>query len=96
MNPLEKAFAKSIQNFLNFPEQRFLIEEFYGEGSSIKVSRVVLSGDLKKSQVTSKVVLGKTITESCIDKSMANYLIGQCLGYLNPDSEFQIFVSFDS
>ena len=69
MNPLEKAFAKSLQNYLNFPEQKSLVEEFYGDGTRIVISNVVLSGNIKKTQVTSKVILGDVINESSLDKS---------------------------
>ena len=94
MNPLEKAFAKSLQNYLNFPEQKSLVEEFYGDGTRIVISNVVLSGNIKKTQVTSKVILGDVINESSLDKSMVHTLIGECLSYLNPDSELQLFVNF--
>jgi hypothetical protein len=96
VNPLEKAFAKSLQNYLNFPEQKSLVEEFYGDGTRIVISNVVLSGNIKKTQVTSKVILGDVINESSLDKSMVHTLIGECLSYLNPDSELQLFVNFDS
>lgn len=96
MNPLEKAFAKSLQNYLNFPEQKSLVEEYYGKGTKIEISQVVLSGNIKKTQVTSKVVLGDVISESSLDTSMALVLIGECLNYLNPNSEYQVFVYFDS
>lgn len=96
MNPLEKAFAKSLQNYLNFPEQKSLVEEFYGDGTRIVISNVVLSANIKKTQVTSKVILGDVINESSLDKSMVHTLIGECLSYLNPDSELQLFVNFDS
>lgn len=96
MNPLEKAFAKSLQNYLNFPEQKSLVEEYYGKGTKIVISQVVLSGNIKKTQVTSKVVLGDVISESSLDTSMALVLIGECLNYLNPNSEYQVFVYFDS
>ena len=96
MNPLEKAFAKSLQNYLNFPEQKSLVEEFYGDGTRIVISNVVLSGNIKKTQVTSKVILGDVINESSLDKSMVHTLIGECLSYLNPDSELQLFVNCDS
>jgi hypothetical protein len=96
VNPLEKAFAKSLQNYLNFPEQKSLVEEYYGKGTKIVISQVVLSGNIKKTQVTSKVVLGDVISESSLDTSMALVLIGECLNYLNPNSEYQVFVYFDS
>ncbi len=96
MNPLEKAFAKSLQNYLNFPEQKSLVEEYYGSGTRIVISNVVLSGNIKKTQVTSKVILGDVINESSLDNSMALTLIGECLNYLNPESDFQVFVIFDS
>ncbi len=96
MNPLEKAFAKSLQNYINFPEQRSLIEEFYGGGTKLIISQVVLSGNIKKTQVTCKVILGDVINESSLDKSMVHTLIGECLNYLNPESQLQVFVTFDS
>jgi len=96
VNPLEKAFAKSLQNYLNFPEQKSLVEEYYGNGTRIVISNVLLSGNIKKTQVTSKVILGDVINESSLDNSMALILIGECLNYLNPGSEFQVFVIFDS
>ena len=71
------------------------VQEIYGNGSKIKVHSMTDSYSTKLVIFEIVVVLGETINESVMDKSLAEILIQDALIYFFPDQNIKTYVRFD-
>ena len=71
------------------------VQEMYGEGARIKVHSMNESYSEKSVLFEIVIVLGNTINESVMDKTLANILIQDALVYFFPDQKIKTYVRFD-
>ena len=71
------------------------VQEMYGDGSKIKVHSMNESYSEKSILFEIVIVLGNTINESVMDKTLANILIQDALVYFFPDQKIKTYVRFD-
>lgn len=71
------------------------VQEIYGNGSKIKVHSMTDSYSTKLVIFEIVVVLGETINESVMDKSLAEILIQDAIIYFFPDQKIKTYVRFD-
>jgi hypothetical protein len=67
----------------------------YGDGTRIKVHSMTDSYSTKSVLFEIVIVLGETINESVMDKSLAEILIQDALVYFFPDQKIKTYVRFD-
>lgn len=72
-----------------------VIQEMYGDGAKIKVHSMNHSYSTKSVLFEIVIVLGTTINESMMDKTLANILIQDALIYFFPDQNIKTYVRFD-
>jgi hypothetical protein len=83
-----------IENYMN-DFQGNAVQEMYGEGARIKVHSMNESYSEKSVLFEIVIVLGNTINESVMDKTLANILIQDALVYFFPDQKIKTYVRFD-
>jgi hypothetical protein len=71
------------------------VQEMYGDGAKIKVHSMNESYSEKSILFEIVIVLGNTINESVMDKTLANILIQDALVYFFPDQKIKTYVRFD-
>jgi hypothetical protein len=71
------------------------IEEMYGKGTKVKIHNLNYSTSTKSILVESVVVLGETINESIMDKSLVDILIQDAMVYFYPEASLRTYVRFD-
>ena len=71
------------------------VQEMYGDGARIKVHSMNHSYTEKSILFEIVIVLGNTINESVMDKTLANILIQDALVYFFPDQKVKTYVRFD-
>lgn len=71
------------------------VQEMYGDGARIKVHSMNHSYTEKSVLFEIVIVLGDTINESVMDKTLANILIQDALVYFFPDQKIKTYVRFD-
>lgn len=71
------------------------VREMYGDGSRIKVHTMNHSTSTKSFIFEVVIVLGHTINESVMDKTLANILIQDALIYFFPDQNVKVYIRFD-
>lgn len=79
-----------INNF-----RRDAVQEMYGDGARIKVHSMNHSYTEKSVLFEIVIVLGETINESVMDKTLANILVQDALVYFFPDQKIKTYVRFD-
>jgi len=72
------------------------VEEVYGKGTKIKIHTINFSVTSKSVILESVIVLGETINESVMDRSLADILIQDALIYFFPDYHIKTYVRFDA
>jgi hypothetical protein len=83
-----------IENYMN-DFQGNAVQEMYGDGARIKVHSMNHSYTEKSILFEIVIVLGNTINESVMDKTLANILIQDALVYFFPDQKVKTYVRFD-
>ena len=71
------------------------VEEVYGKGTKIKIHTINFSVTSKSVVLESIIVLGETINESVMDRTLADILIQDALIYFFPDYHIKTYVRFD-
>jgi hypothetical protein len=71
------------------------VQKMYGDGARIKVHSMNHSYSTKSILFEIVIVLGTTINESMMDKTLANILIQDALVYFFPDQNVKTYVRFD-
>lgn len=83
-----------IETYMN-DFQGYSVQEMYGDGAKIKVHSMNESYSEKSILFEIVIVLGNTINESVMDKTLANILIQDALVYFFPDQKIKTYVRFD-
>jgi hypothetical protein len=83
-----------IETYMN-DFQGDAVQEMYGDGARIKVHSMNHSYSTKSVLFEIVIVLGSTINESMMDKTLANILIQDALVYFFPDQKIKTYVRFD-
>jgi len=83
-----------IESYMN-DFQGDAVQEMYGDGARIKVHSMNHSYSEKSILFEIVIVLGSTINESVMDKTLANILIQDALVYFFPDQKIKTYVRFD-
>jgi len=71
------------------------VEEVYGKGTKIKIHTINFSVTSKSVVLESVIILGETINESVMDRTLADILIQDALIYFFPDYHIKTYVRFD-
>jgi hypothetical protein len=83
-----------IENYMN-DFQGDAVQLMYGDGARIKVHSMNHSYTEKSVLFEIVIVLGETINESVMDKTLANILLQDALVYFFPDQNIKTYVRFD-
>jgi hypothetical protein len=83
-----------IESYMNDYQQN-AVQEMYGDGAKIKVHSMNHSYSEKSILFEIVIVLGNTINESVMDKTLANILIQDALVYFFPDQKVKTYIRFD-
>jgi hypothetical protein len=83
-----------IESYMN-DFQGDAVQKMYGDGARIKVHSMNRSYSTKSILFEIVIVLGTTINESMMDKTLANILIQDALVYFFPDQNVKTYVRFD-
>ena len=90
----KRRLFRLIENYMN-DFQGNAVQEMYGNGAKIKVHSMNESYSEKSILFEIVIVLGNTINESVMDKTLANILIQDALVYFFPDQKIKTYVRFD-
>ena len=90
----KQRLLRLIENYMN-DFQGNAVQEMYGKGARIKVHSMNESYSEKSVLFEIVIVLGNTINESVMDKTLANILIQDALVYFFPDQKIKTYVRFD-
>ena len=71
------------------------VQEMYGNGARIKVHSMTDSYSTKSVLFEIVIILGTTINESMMDKTLATILIQDALVYFFPDQNVKTYIRFD-
>jgi hypothetical protein len=71
------------------------IEEMYGKGTKVKIHNLNYSTSTKSILIESVVILGETINESIMDKSLVDILVQDAMVYFYPEFSLRSYVRFD-
>lgn len=71
------------------------VKDFYGDNARIKIHSMTTGVKDNSIMFEIVVVLGTTINESMIDKSLADILIQDALVYFFPESNIKTYIRFD-
>jgi hypothetical protein len=71
------------------------VQEMYGNGARIKVHSMTDSYSTKSVLFEIVIILGTTINESMMDKTLATILIQDALVYFFPDHNVKTYIRFD-
>lgn len=83
-----------IENYMN-DFHKEAVREIYGEGSLIKVHSMNYSYSTKSVLFEIVVILGPSINESLMDKTLATILLQDALVYFFSEETIQTYVRFD-
>lgn len=90
----KRRLFRLIENYMN-DFQGNAVQKMYGNGARIKVHSMTDSYSTKSVLFEIVIVLGETINESVMDKSLAEVLIQDALVYFFPDQKIKTYVRFD-
>jgi hypothetical protein len=90
----KRRLFRLIESYMN-DFQGNAVQEMYGDGARIKVHSMNHSYSTKSVLFEIVIVLGTTINESMMDKSLAEVLIQDALVYFFPDQKIKTYVRFD-
>jgi len=71
------------------------VEEVYGKGTKIKIHTINFGVTSKSLLIESVIILGDTINQSVMDRTLADILIQDALVYFFPDYDIKTYVRFD-
>jgi hypothetical protein len=71
------------------------VQEMYGKGTKVKIHNINYSTSTKSILIESVVILGETINESIMDKSLVDILIQDAMVYFYSEFSLRSYVRFD-
>jgi hypothetical protein len=71
------------------------VQEMYGKGTKVKIHNINYSISTKSILIESIVILGDTINESIMDKSLVDIIIQDAMVYFYPEFSLRSYVRFD-
>lgn len=83
-----------IEKFLN-EHKKDDLELFYGLGTKIKIHSISHSLKSKSVLLECVIILGDTINEEILDRSLADYLIKDACDYVLPDLNIKTMIRWD-
>ena len=90
----KRRLFRLIESYMN-DFQGNAVQEMYGDGAIIKVHSMNQSYSTKSVLFEIVIVLGTTINESMMDKTLASILIQDALVYFFPDQNVKTYIRFD-
>lgn len=72
------------------------IQEIYGNGAKIKIHSMTQSFSTNSIIFEVVIVLGETINESVLDRTLADYVVQDVLEYFFPNFQIKTIVRWDS
>jgi hypothetical protein len=91
----KERIIRILEHYINVLKKKD-VELMYGKNSSIKIKNIQYSITNKSLYLEAKIVLGEIIDESVLDRSLADLLIEDSLGYVYSDLPVKISVEWDS
>ena len=90
----KQRFFRLLENYMN-DFQGESVKKIYGDGAKIKIHSMNHSHSTKSILFEIVVILGETINENVMDKTLANILIQDALVYFFQDQDIKTYVRFD-
>lgn len=94
MSDKKRRLFRLIENYMN-DYQKEAVESVYGKGSFIKIHSMNQSYTNNVLLFEVVIVLGDTITEQVMDRTLADILIQDALVYFFPDQHIKTYVRWD-
>ena len=73
----------------------YAVQEMYGKGSYIKIHSISFGNSSNSVLLEAVIVLGDTINEESMDRSLADVLIQDALLYFFPEQNIRTYVRWD-
>ena len=83
-----------MEKYLNVLKKE-QVELMYGEGAKIKIHNLQPAATNESIFVEAIIILGNTINEDVLDRSLADYLIQDIIYLIFPDSNVKCMVRWD-
>ena len=90
----KRRLFRLIESYFN-DYQKDAVEEMYGRGSSIKIHTMTQGYSTNSLLFEVVIVLGETISEQVMDRTLADILIQDALVYFFPDQNIKTYVRWD-
>jgi hypothetical protein len=71
------------------------VQEMYGKGTKVKIHNINFGTTSKSIFIESIIILGDTINESIMDKSLVDIIIQDAMVYFYPEFSLRSYVRFD-
>jgi hypothetical protein len=71
------------------------VQEIYGKGTKVKIHNINFGTTSKSIFIESIIILGDTINESIMDKSLVDIIIQDAMVYFYPEFSLRSYVRFD-
>jgi hypothetical protein len=95
MGDKKKRISRLIESYINDSHKNEL-EQFYGKGTEIKIHSISESYTTKSLMLEAVIILGDTINEEIMDRTLADVLIQDALVYIFPDQSIKTYVRWDA
>lgn len=90
----KRRLYRLIENYIN-DYQKEAVESVYGKGAYIRIHSMTESYSTKSLLFEVVIVLGDTISEQVMDRTLADILIQDALLYFFPDQNIKTYVRWD-
>ena len=94
MSDKKRRLFRLIENYIN-DYQKEAVESVYGKGTYIRIHSMTESYSTKSLLFEVVIVLGDTISEQVMDRTLADILIQDALVYFFPDQNIKTYVRWD-
>lgn len=90
----KKRIFRLIEIYLN-DYRKPAVEEMYGKGTKIKIHSITEVISSKSLLIEAVIVLGETINEDVMDRTLADVIIQDALVYFYPECSIKVMVRWD-
>jgi len=94
MSDKKSRLFRLIEHYIN-DYQKESVEEMYGVGTKIKIHSMSESYTNRTILFEIVILLGQTISESVMDRKLADILVQDALIYFFPDHHIKTYVRWD-